>query len=787
MRSILVLLFMLLHVAYSYSQATVKGTVKDAETKQPISKATISANNKVLAIANDNGEFTITTNANSITISSIGYSPATINVTGGELTILLTRSDNELNNVDITATSGANKQILYQAQSITKLSNLELKRGTGLFLDDAINTNVPGVTMNRRTVSAGQQFNIRGYGNGVRGTNGINSNFDGQGYKVYLNGIAITDAEGITLMDDIDFGSIGSVEVTKGPAGSLYGLAIAGVVNLKTIQPEKGKTAVGQDVLISSYGLRRYTTSFQTGSERSSLLLNYGYQKADGYMLHTASAKRFVNAAGEFKINDKQSLALYAAYTDSYDERGGELTINQYRDKDYTGNPEYIKRNAHSEVIGFKAGAGHTYNFCKNVSNTTTVFASGFSTNASSAGGWTDRDPVNMGARSTFDTRFTLNTNISLSGITGLELQQQRAQTIGYFMKADPANPTGYYRIDTMRSNQLSVTANSSVFTEWTLSFPAGLSVTAGVGMSTMKIELNDRFVRPNITRPLYYEKTYRGMVSPHIAINKVFSNRFSLYAAYSRGYKAPVSSYFFIPVSPTVGFINSDLKPEVGDQFEIGSKGSLLNDRLSYQLAVFNAIFSDKMYAQPVPLNPTTTAYTYIANGGKQDDKGVEALVRYTVYKSATGFFRTIKPFANVTYSDFKYKDYYFREGSTNNLKNYSGLPVAGVAKYVANIGMDVMAAYGLYANVYYSYKDKMPFTSDNVNMASSYNLLNAKLGIRQALSKHFDIDAFLGGTNLTGVQYYYMVFVNQLPDAYIPAPLKTNFFGGVNLKYSF
>jgi iron complex outermembrane receptor protein len=130
--------------------------------------------------------------------------------------------------VEITATSNPNKALLYQPSSITKLSPLELKRGTGLFLDDAINSNVPGVTMNRRTVSAGQQFNIRGYGNGVRGTNGINSNFDGQGYKVYLNGIAVTDAEGITLMDDIDFGSVGSVEVTKGPAGTLYGLPLQG-------------------------------------------------------------------------------------------------------------------------------------------------------------------------------------------------------------------------------------------------------------------------------------------------------------------------------------------------------------------------------------------------------------------------------------------------------------------------------------------------------------------------------------------------------------------------------
>ncbi|MEI9957155.1 MAG: TonB-dependent receptor plug domain-containing protein [Ferruginibacter sp.] len=88
--------------------------------------------------------------------------------------------------VEVTATSSQNKAILYQPSSITKLSPVELKRGTGLFLTDAINGNVPGVTMQSRSVAGGQQFNIRGYGNGSGGTGRINSNFDGQGYKVYL-------------------------------------------------------------------------------------------------------------------------------------------------------------------------------------------------------------------------------------------------------------------------------------------------------------------------------------------------------------------------------------------------------------------------------------------------------------------------------------------------------------------------------------------------------------------------------------------------------------------------
>jgi iron complex outermembrane receptor protein len=784
MRILALIYCIFLCTAFSYPQSPVKGVVRDADTRQPVPKATISANNKVLAIADENGEFNITTGATSLTISSVGYATVTVKITGASMLVLLNRSENELNNVEITTTSAANKLILYQPQSITKLSNLELKRGTGLFLDDAINTNVPGVTMNRRTVSAGQQFNIRGYGNGVRGTNGINSNFDGQGYKVYLNGIAITDAEGITLMDDIDFASIGSVEVTKGPAGTLYGLAIAGVVNLKTIQPEKGKTSIGQDVMVGSYGLRRYTTSFQTASERSSLLLNYGYQKASGYMLHTASTKRFINAARDLKINDKQAITFYASYTDSYDERGGELTISQYNNKDYSGNPEYIKTNSHSEIIGCKGGIGHTYRFCSNVSNTTSVFASAVSNNASSAGGWTDKAPINIGVRSTFDLKFAVTSNMSLSGVAGIEAQRQYAQIIGYNMVANPNDPSGYWIIGAARSNQSTISAPTSVFTEWTLALPKDFSITAGVGLSTMHIELNDKFFVSPGTNPTHFEKTYNGMLSPHIAINKVFSSKFSLYAAYSRGYKAPVSSYFFIPAT---GQLNTNLEPEVGDQFEIGTKGSLLGDRLSYQLAVFDALFSDKMYAHPVALNPTTTAYTYIANGGKQDDKGIEALLRYTIHRSATGFFRSVRPFANFTYSDFKYKDYYFRDGNTNNLKNYSGLPVAGVAQYVFNAGVDVLAAYGLYGNVYYSYKDKMPITSDNVNIAGSYNLLNAKLGIRQDVSSHFNIDLFLGGTNLTGVQYYYMVFVNQLPDAYIPAPLKANFFGGLNLKYHF
>ncbi len=695
-----------------------------------------------------------------------------------------------LNEVEIKADADQNRTLLKQPASITRLRTTELKRSTGLFLDDAININVPGVFMERRTVTAGQQFNIRGYGNGVRGTNGVNSNFDGQGYKVYLNNIPITDAEGITVMDDIDFGSIGSVQVAKGPMGTLYGQAIAGVVNLKTIRPEAGKVSIGQDVMAGSYGLNRFTTHLQVGGDHASLLVNYGHQSYDGFMVHTASHEDFVNVIGDFQPNPHQAVSVYAGFSNSYDERNGELTIDQYENLDYSGNPAYIKNDAHSSLTSFRTGISHTYQFSKMISNTTTIFGTGVSSHSSSAGGWTDKDPINYGGRTTFDLHFPIGDQMKLNGVVGGELQHQYAQTIGYSMIANPDTTQFYNIIGSLRSNQSTVSQTASVFTEWTLVLPNDLSFIAGVGSSYMHIALHDRNYVASNKNPTFYEHRYNDMISPHLAVNKVFNDHISIYAAYSTGFKAPVSSYFFIP---TTGEVNTGLKPESGSQIEVGTKGDLLRGKLYYEFAVFDAKFKDKMTTVAVPLDPPDvgTAYSYIVNRGAYDDKGLELLLRYTVFASMDGFFTAVRPFANFCYSDFTYDDYSFQTLSADKMSvvevDYSGNDVAGVPPITANVGVDISTKPGLYANASYSFRDAMPFTSDGANVTKAYSLVNVKIGIHRRIGEHFDVDLYGGAVNITGTQYFNMVFLNQLPDAYLPAPSEANYFGGVNLKYIF
>ncbi len=794
----LLILFTIL--SYISKAQNLEGRLFDHDSQLPLIGATISVNGSRVMTTDLNGAFSIPCQSDSImiSISYIGYETYSAQIAcGGEITVYLRTRSNTLDMVEVVAKGNPARATLFQPLSNPRLGATELKRTTGLLLDDAININIPGVLMERRTFSAGQQFNIRGYGNGARGTNGINSNFDGQGYKVYLNGIPVTDAEGITLMDDIDFGSVGQVDIIKGPSGTLYGQAIAGVVNLQTVKPQPGRTSLGQEVIAGSYGLRRYTTTFQTSRENASLIANYGKQSYDGFMPHTHSNKHFANLMGAFSLNKKQDLNVYFGYSNSYDARNGEITKEQWAVKDYSGNPAYIKNDAHSNVRTFRAGLGHTYQFNKSWANTTSVFGTGLISNVSSAGGWTDKSSVNYGLRSSVDANFSISDKILLSGKTGIEWQAQNAQTLGYPMVVDSFNPTGYNIIGTLRSNQYTISKTMALFSQWMLSLPGDLSITAGIGWTKLGIELNDRFYDANnntpnnpkgTNKPRVFSNDFSGMVSPHLAINNLVSKNISVYASFSQGYKAPVSSYFFVPLT---GQVLKDLKPEKATQYEVGTKGALSEGKISYQLAGFYTQYKDKMTTIAVPnATNTATSYVYVANAGEQKNMGIEAMIKAVVYESESGI-KSISPFVNATYSHFRYGNFKYQQLSGDKKSvvevDFTDKVVAGVPPVTFNVGLDVQTHAGIYFNATYTHRDKMYYTSDNVNETGTYQLLNAKVGYNANLGDHIGLNLYFGASNITGHQNYAMVFLNQLPDAYLPAPSEINYFGGLNLKYNF
>jgi iron complex outermembrane receptor protein len=170
---------------------------------------------------------------------------------------------------------------------------------------------------------------------------------------------------------------------------------------------------------------------------------------------------------------------------------------------------------------------------------------------------------------------------------------------------------------------------------------------------------------------------------------------------------------------------------------------------------------------------------------------KGLELLLKYQWVDNEKGWLQLLRPFGNVTLSDAKYVGYSFQTLNANRtgvvVANYDGKSVAGVAPLVANIGVDVKLKGGWYGNIILNYKEAFPITADGVNSTASYSLLNTKWGYQKTLSSHWMLDASYLLNNITNTQYATMVFVNQLPDAYVPAPDKINGAFSVQLKYTF
>ncbi|MEZ4687592.1 MAG: TonB-dependent receptor [Bacteroidia bacterium] len=270
-------------------------------------------------------------------------------------------------------------------------------------------------------------------------------------------------------------------------------------------------------------------------------------------------------------------------------------------------------------------------------------------------------------------------------------------------------------------------------------------------------------------------------------AINKTFNKAVSLYAAYTTGYKAPSELQ-----CPDFLHRRSEQLAQAGTRTPArsGHQGQHPEQQAVLHWLSFNATFSDKFTAKTVQdASNTVTLYSYLVNGGNLNNNGLELSARYNLVESKTAFMKLLRPFFNVTWSDFTYQDYRYEVAGSNGTKvvyDYSGNAVAGVAPLVLNAGIDADTRVGIYGNITYNHRSSMYYTSDGLNEAAPYNLVNAKLGFRKSI-KDLSVDVFAGANNITGIQYYNMVFVNQLPDAYIPAPREINFFSGLNVAYRF
>jgi iron complex outermembrane receptor protein len=676
------------------------------------------------------------------------------------------------------------------AQSTETLDIYELNRNNSAFIEQSLNT-MSGVQVDKRTNLGGQRVVIRGYGNDQK--------FNNWGVKFYLNSVPITNADNTTTLEGIDFSLINSVEVIKGPAGTMYGSGVGGVARFY-MRPETAKgVTLSEKIAGGSFGLLQSATRVDAVGDDYSVMFNYSHLQSDGYRPNGTSLRNDYAFLSNFQLNPKQSLTVYASQNYSNEGVSGQISYADYYAGIDNGNLAYVKKNARNEFITSRAIISHNWQIFSNLSNMTSIFYSNLDATRAAAGAFENSANPNYGFRTAFQLKNTVDENFNNDLEVGAEYIMSRSLLSNYRftganddipLEVSPFSKGSYFKI--FNEGLTFFAVDKLTYKPW------GVTLIAGLSGNTTQYNRYDLLALPglisNYNKDLSFSKKYKTVFTPHIALQKMYKDQiFNL--SYSEGYNAPTSGITFI--GGTVNAVNDNLLPEKAKMWDLSVHGLLSHTRFDYQVSVFRINVKDKLTQL---LKGTTT---YWANTGNQRNQGLETSLGY-VYNPKSTFLKTIRPFVNLSYYDFKYTDFKTHLGGT--LQNYTHNSVVGVPRTKYSVGLDFETNVGFYLLNTFNYMDKVytdfnNFNPDNPNpLVKGFTQYNAKIGYKHSFGK-FDLDAYFAGNNLTSQINYTFLFLgnsigdndtgSQYPKATAtdlnPGPSKAYFFGGLNIKYHF
>lgn len=757
-----------------FAQNIITGKVLDAETHETISNATIRTAKSTI-ISSNNGGFKIFSSSNTedIEVSAVGFETQKIKASIDKfLVVEMVANMGGLSAVTVTGYAN-NRKLFQTAGAISVISKEDLQRNNQTSLLPVLNT-VAGVKMEEE---APGDFKISLRGSALRDPYGLRN------IKLYWEDIPLTspDNSGSHPLN-IDAAQLRSIEIIKGPSGSIYGAGMGGVILLKNDKGRNGENSLSTTAIGGSYGLFRSSTTYETNTNDMDLSANYVHQTYNGYRQNEWSQKDAINIFGKMYVSAKRTVSVIL----NHDE--GNFGIAGSVDSAWAySTPRKAVQFAIDNKTGVRkytytlAGINQEYRFNDLFSNTTSVYANFQSLNHPYGqsvyyNGFLKQSIGGYGGR----TKFTYEPKIgSVKARFTLGDEYQYENQLGNTYNIDKGN-TGALQT----SNQINALSNIA-FVQAEFTFPQDYIFTLGASLNNLVYNVTDLVPESATHNNASGKVNFKTTISPRIALVKTLGKNFAAHATVGFGFSPPT-----IEESTNAdGSFNKDLKAEHGVNYEIGVRSSLLNEKLNIDISAYNMNLSNAI----LPYYNQYGGESY-RNAGKNNQKGIEASIYYLVIQNKNNAVTLLKPWITYAFSDYHFKNYIeesFNYNSNTTVQtNVSGNKVTGVSPNMLNAGIDLDTKFGFYGNAVLNYISRTPINDLNTYYAAGYTLLASKLGYRFTIKK-FSIDLFAGGNNLLNKKYSSWINFNadassNPPQFYNPSP-GINFYGGATLKYNF
>lgn len=651
-----------------------------------------------------------------------------------------------------------NRSILESPGSISFIKPETISGFDNSSLVYGLNT-VAGVRMEERAPGS--------YRIAIRGSS-LRSPFGIRNVKVYWNEIPLTEPTGTTFLNLLDPFNMQSVEVIKGPGGSLYGAGNGGVLLINSTAPFQ-KDQLTANASVGSFGMNRYTLSYNDNLENGNLSFKYANTGSDGYREQSFMDRRVFEVSGETEYVEGRSISANVLFSElNYGIPGG-LTETQFEEDPIQarGGPiGSVVQNASIKHESLLMALTHKFQITERFSNQASVY-----------GSFSDfENPFNFDYK--IDSRKSggIRSNYTYETFIG---KTNAIFTVGTEMQASSYASRNFQNsggvLDSLNFDDELKVQSQLIFLNAQFDLPNDWFITAGLSFNTLKYDINrlaatDIGENGEVGRVV---KEFDPQFIPRVGIAKKISPQVTVHGSLGLGFSPPTIE----EIRTNEGSINLDLEPETGTNYELGIRGNALRGRLGFDAVVFLFKLKNSIIQQANP-DPNRDTFVF-RNAGETDQRGFELNTNYLLVDNHSGFLKRAQINLAYTYHDFEFVNYNTRSG------DFSGNQLTGVAPHTLFTSLNISTVPGLYGNLSYTFNDEVPLRDDNTIYSEPYHLVQTKVGYRASFFKGIEADFYFGMDNLLDERYSLGYDINAFGGRYFqPAPEK-NWFLGVKLNY--
>ena len=735
--------------------AQLTGHIYNADNLEPVAGAAVTTSDGKGTITDSTGFFNILLpdTVHEIQITCLGYQSRIVSVHKNTKTLrlLLPVSHIHIDQAIVSAYQ-FNRKIVALPGAIGLITGEGLSVDRGVNIAPALNR-IPGVFMQSGALNT-NRISIRGIGSRTPyGTNKI---------RAYLDDIPLTSGDGTTTLEDIDMAQLGRVEIIKGPTSSIYGAGLGGLIHLYTRKPGSEKIRIQTDNMAGSFGLWKNSVSVETNSPAFSLSVSGNRLASTGFRENSRYQRNSFWLMADYHGN-KLILKFLTNYIYLKSHISSSIDSVTYRDDPKAAASNWLSVKGYEQYNRLLSGLSLQYNFSKKFSNQSSIY--------SVINDGTDLRPFNIlsdnsiawGGRTRFTNEFMLS-KVKFQWMYGAEFYHE--------------NYT-WYTYETLEGGNKGQKLSDSfekriyynLFSLLDMDVGKKLTFSTGFNYNSTYYSYLDRYHTDSNNLSGGY--TFRPVFSPRISVNYRIDKELAVYAVVSQGFSPPTLDETLTPA----GLINPHIKPETGINYETGSRGRILNDRMYYDFSVYTIRVRNLL----VPRRVGEDQYVGV-NAGKSSHSGFEGLLKYDLLSPENRNQADI--FFSYTYADYRYVLF-------QDLENdYAGNHLPGVAPDVINAGLEWEWGSGFYSNINFLYTSAMPMNDANSLYSDAYQIVNIKTGYRKELFSNFLLDLYAGIRNIFNEKYASMILVNATgfnntaPRYYYPGP-PVNYFAGLSIRY--